>query len=73
MDLIFFATIKIFFDAILSQFVCDYFLRFSIFSVIFLRLEKLAHASYTQILINTKLQNNKSNNEILLERANALF
>jgi len=33
-----------------------------------LRLEKLA-----QFLIKTKLQNNKSNKEILLERANALF
>jgi len=31
----------------------------------FLRLEKLA-----QFLIKTKLQNNKSNNEIILERAN---
>jgi len=39
----------------------------------FLRLEKLAQTSYTQFLINKKMQNNKSNNEILLERANALF
>jgi len=38
-----------------------------------LRLEKLAQTSYTQFLINTKLQNNKPNNEILLERDNALF
>jgi len=28
----------------------------------FLRLEKLAQISYTQFLINKKLQNNKSNN-----------
>jgi len=38
-----------------------------------LKLEKLAQTSYTQILIKTKLQNNKSNNEILLKRANAFF
>jgi len=49
------------------------FLRFSIFSIIFLRLERLAQTSYTQFLINTKLQNNKSNNEILLKRAYAFF
>jgi len=30
-----------------------------------LKLEKLAQTSFTQFLINTKLQNNKSNNEIL--------
>jgi len=39
----------------------------------FLGLEQLAQTSYTHILINKKLQNNKSNNEMLLERANALF
>jgi len=39
----------------------------------FLKLEKLAQTSYTQFLINAKLLKNKSNNEILLERANALF
>jgi len=44
-----------FFDAILSQFVYDYFLRFSMFSIIFLSLEKLAQTSYTQFLIKTKL------------------
>jgi len=38
-----------------------------------LRLEKLVQTSYTELLINTKLQNNKSNNEIFLEWANALF
>jgi len=32
----------------------------------FLRLEKLAQTCYTEFLINTKLQNNKSNKEILL-------
>jgi len=32
----------------------------------FLKLEKLAQTSYTEFLINTKLQNNKSNNEINL-------
>jgi len=32
----------------------------------FLRLEKLAQTSYIEFLINTKLQNNKSNKEILL-------
>jgi len=35
-----------------------------------MKLEKLAHTSYTQFLISTKLQSNKSNNEILLKRAN---
>jgi len=39
----------------------------------FLRLEKLAQTSYTEFLISTKLQNNKSNNEILQERVNTLF
>jgi len=62
-----------FFDAILSHFVCDYFLQFSILFDNFLRLEKLAQASYAEFLINTKLQNNKSNNEVLLERVNTLF
>jgi len=38
-----------------------------------LKLEKLAQTSYTQYLIIAKLQNNKSNNKILQERANALF
>jgi len=31
----------------------------------FLRLEKLAQTSYAEFLIKTKLQNNKSNNEIM--------
>jgi len=39
----------------------------------FLRLEKLAQTNYTEFLFNTKLQNNKPNNKILLERANTLF
>jgi len=39
----------------------------------FLRLEELAQTSYTEFLINTKLQNNKSNNEILLESAKYTF
>jgi len=38
-----------------------------------LKLEKLAQTSFTQFLINTKLSTNKSNNEILLKIANALF
>jgi len=33
----------------------------------FLRLEKLAQTSYTEFSIITKLQNNESNNEILLK------
>jgi len=59
------------------RFFCDnnnFFIRyyrssFAIFDFFdnFLRLEKLAQTSYTQFLINAKLQNNKSNNEILLE------
>jgi len=65
-------VINIIFDAIISQFVCDYLLRFSIFFDNLLRLEKSAQTSNTHFLINTKLQNIKSNNKVLLERV-ALF
>jgi len=40
-------------------FFCDFFGNF-------LKLEKIAQTNYTEFLINTKLQNNKSNKEILL-------
>jgi len=62
----FFAIIKIFLNLQYYQ------SSFAIFDN-FLRLEKLAKTSYTQFLINTKLQNNISKCKILLERANALF
>jgi len=55
---------------ILSQFACDYF--FAIFDN-FLRLEKLPQTSYTEFLINTKLQNNKSNKEILFMHSFFVF
>jgi len=66
MDSIIFAIIKIF----LMRYYCSSF-AISFFAILdffdnFLRLEKLAQTSYTQFLINTKLQNNKSNKEILL-------
>jgi len=64
----FFAIIKIF----LMQYYRSSFAIFDYFDN-FLRLEKLAQTSCTQFLINTKMQNNNSNNEMLLERAKALF
>jgi len=68
----FFAIIEIFlmryyrslFEIIFAIFDCFYN---------FLRLRKLAQTSYTKFLINTKLQNNKSNNEILQIVFNFLY
>jgi len=46
----------------------NFFAIFDFFDNFLINLKKLAQTSYTQFLNNAKLQNNKSNNEILLER-----
>jgi len=68
----FFVIIEIFWCDIIAVRLRLFFAIFDFFNN-FLRLENLAQTSYTEFLINTKLQNIKSNDEILLERANTLF
>jgi len=68
----FFAIIKFLMRYYRSSFAINFFTIFDFFDN-FLKLKKFAQTSYTYFLIKTKLQNNKSNNEILLVRASALF
>jgi len=61
----FFAIIEIFLMRYYGSSLAIIFCDFRFFDN-YLRLEKLVHTSYTEFLINTKLQNKKSNKEIFL-------
>jgi len=72
MDSIFFAIIEIFWCDIIAVHLRLFFAIFDFFDN-FLRLEKLAQTRYTEFLINTKLQNNKSNTLIFYKNRRLIF
>jgi len=72
MDSILIAIIEIIWCYIIAVRLRLFFAIFDFFDN-FLRVEKLAQSSYTEFLISTKLQNNKSKNTLSMEKANTHF